>query len=237
MAAVLACGDGVAVSHGDAAALLGIARRWPGPIHVSVPYPRNHRAHGIRTHRRSTFDANDITKRLEIPVTTPAVTIVDIAASQSERRLERAINEADQKEILRFDALRNQLPRMSPRPGLARVNRLITRWTFRLTRSELERLFLRIARRAGLPVPETLVKVNGFEVDFWFPELGLVVEADSLTYHRTPAKQLADRRRDQAHIASGLVPLRFTHWQIAREPREVERILRKLTAQRRALAA
>ena len=126
---------------------------------------------------------------------------------------------------------------MSPRPGLARGNALITRWTFHLTRSDLERLFLPIARRAGLPVPQTRVIVNGFEVDFWFPELGLVVEADSLTYHRTPAKQLKDRRRDQAHIAAGLVPLRFTHWQIAHEHREVERTLVKVAARLKARAA
>jgi very-short-patch-repair endonuclease len=45
----------------------------------------------------------------------------------------------------------------------------------------------------------------------------LVVEADSLRYHRTPFKQSADRRRDNAHARSGLTALRFTHWQIHRE--------------------
>ncbi len=34
---------------------------------------------------------------------------------------------------------------------------------------------------------------------------------DGLRYHRTPAQQAADRRRDQAHAAAGLTPLRFTH--------------------------
>ena len=94
-----------------------------------------------------------------------------------------------------------------------------------------------IARRAGLPVPETRVIVNGVEVDFWFPELGLVVEADSLKYHRTPIKRLKDVRRDQEHFAADLVPLRFIDWQIAKKPGEVERTLRRVAHAIRARRA
>ena len=120
MAATLACGDEAAISHGDAVALWGIGQRSPGAIHVSVPRSCRSRPRGIKVHQRSSFDARDITRHRGISVTTPAVTIVDIAASQSEQRLERAINEADQLGVLRFEALRKQLTQMSPRPGLAR---------------------------------------------------------------------------------------------------------------------
>lgn len=63
--------------------------------------------------------------------------------------------------------------------------------------------------------------MNGFKVDFHWPDLGLVVETDSLRYHRTPAKQARDRLRDQVHTAAGLTPLRFTHAQVRYEPRHV----------------
>jgi very-short-patch-repair endonuclease len=69
-------------------------------------------------------------------------------------------------------------------------------------------------RRVGLPLPETGLMLNGFEVDFFWPDLGLVIETDGLRYHRTPAQQARDRLRDQAHTAAGLTPLRFTHAQI-----------------------
>ena len=52
-------------------------------------------------------------------------------------------------------------------------------------------------------MPLTKVWVNGFEVDFFWPELRLVVETDGLRYHRTPAEQARDRLRDQAHTAAG----------------------------------
>lgn len=67
--------------------------------------------------------------------------------------------------------------------------------------------------------------MNGFEVDFYWPDLGLVVETDGLTYHWTPAAQARDRLRDQAHTAAGLTPLRFTHAQIRYEPQHVEQLL------------
>jgi very-short-patch-repair endonuclease len=68
--------------------------------------------------------------------------------------------------------------------------------------------------------------VNGFRVDFYWSELGLVVETDGLRYHRTPAQQAKDRIRDQAHIAAGMTPLRFTHAQVQFESRSVGETLK-----------
>ena len=67
--------------------------------------------------------------------------------------------------------------------------------------------------------------MNGFKVDFHWPELGLVVETDGLRYHRTAAQQSRDRIRDQTHTAAGLTTLRFTHAQVRFQPRRVESTL------------
>jgi very-short-patch-repair endonuclease len=96
----------------------------------------------------------------------------------------------------------------------------------RYSRPERGRAALALARRAGFPAPRTSVYLNGYEVDFHFPELGLVIETDSLTYHRTAAQQKKDHARDQAHTATGLGTLRFTHGQIKFEPGHVVRVLR-----------
>jgi very-short-patch-repair endonuclease len=127
--------------------------------------------------------------------------------------------------------LADLLEQRRPIPGTALVRERLLRWTVALTDSQLERRFLPIVRRADLPPPRTQEYLNGYRVDFYFPELSLVVEADSLRYHRTAARQTADARRDQAHIAAGLVPLRFTHTQITYEAREVERTLRRVASQ------
>ena len=86
-------------------------------------------------------------------------------------------------------------------------------------------MFIPIAVRAGYPVPLTRQWVNGYEVDFYWPDLRLVVETDGLTYHRTAAQQTEDLVRDQTHFASDLTPLRFSHEQVAYEPEHVERTL------------
>jgi very-short-patch-repair endonuclease len=222
MAAVLRCGEGAALSHGDAAALLGIAPRRGGKIHVSVPVSRKPSGKGIRVHRRKPFEA---TTHHGIPVTTPACTIVDLAAERSRDEVEQAISQADLSGILKVPALVDAVQEMPRRPGLGKARQILERHTFRLTRSQLERRFLRIAKRAGLPDPQTLVKVNGFEVDFYWPDLKLVVETDGLTYHRTPQQQARDLIRDHVHAASELRPLRFTHDQISHAPGYVEKIL------------
>lgn len=70
--------------------------------------------------------------------------------------------------------------------------------------------------------------------DFFWPELGLVVETVGLRYHRTPVQQARQTLRDNAHAAAGLVPLRFTHAQVRYDPHYVEttlvRIARSITA-------
>jgi very-short-patch-repair endonuclease len=223
MGAVIACGEDAAASHGTAAAFVRMWSRGPRKIHVSVPATKHPRGKGIVVHRRAAFET---TIHRGVPVTTPACTIVDVAPTLPPHELERTINQADVLGLITVPDLRAALEEMPRRPGLAKVRRTIDRRTYRFTRSQLERAFIPIALRAGLPLPLTRQWVNGFEVDFYWPNLRLVVETDGGTYHRTPAQQTADRRRDQTHTASGLTNLRFTHGQIRYEPGHVEEILR-----------
>jgi very-short-patch-repair endonuclease len=116
------------------------------------------------------------------------------------------------------------------RAGVKRVKRVLDRLTFVLTDSELERLFLAIAYRAGLPKPVTRRYMNGWRVDFYWPGLDLVVECDSLRYHRTASKQTKDVLRDQAHVLAGRERLRVTHWQVKYEAGYVESLLRTVAA-------
>src|SRR3954464_11027139 len=115
---------------------------------------------------------------------------------------------------------------MRRRTGARRVVALLDRDPYVVTDTRLEQRFLRIARRAGLPRPETQRHLDGGRVDFYWPALDLIVEADSLRFHRTPAQQREDRLRDQTHFKAEIRTLRFTHWQIWHEPDHVESVLR-----------
>jgi very-short-patch-repair endonuclease len=176
-----------------------------------------------------------MTSEYGIPVTTPVQTIIDMSLRLDRRGVERMINEADNHNLVHPPELREALDQRAGEPGVANLRHILDRRTFRLTKEELERRFLPLARRAGLPVPLTGQIVNEFEVDFYWPDLGLVVETDGLRYHRTPAEQARDRLRDQAHTAAGLTQLRFTHEQVRYEPEYVVRILSQ-TASRFAIS-
>jgi very-short-patch-repair endonuclease len=225
MAAVLRCGEGAALSHEAAGAHWGILRRPRNVIDISGPALVRAPNEPIAFHQRR-LSAGDVTRREGIPVTTPVCTLVDLATRLTPSREEAAVNEADSLGLIDPEALRRALDEMpARRPGAPALRTLIDQATFALTDSELERRFLRIVRQAGLPKPLTQQAVNGFRVDFYWPDLELIVETDSLRYHRTPAKQTRDRLRDQVHTAAGFICLRFTHRQITFEPAHVVAIL------------
>lgn len=134
------------------------------------------------------------------------------------------------RDLVHVEPLRRALDHTAPRPGVAVIRKLIDRNTLVLTDTQLERLFVPIARRAGLPKPLTQQWVNGGRVDFYWPKLKLVVETDGGRFHRTPFQQAKDRRRDHQHLMAGLIPLRFVHGQVRFEPAKVEQVLRAVTA-------
>jgi very-short-patch-repair endonuclease len=159
-------------------------------------------------------------------VTTPVRTLIDLGTRLSAQALEGAINEADNEDVIDPVALGAELEGRRGQRGVGALRKILNRGDFVLTDSELERRFLPIAKRAGLGKPLTQAWVNGFRVDFHWPDLRLVVETDGLRYHRTPSEQAKDRVRDQTHIAAGMSSLRFTHWQVRYDPGYVERTLR-----------
>ena len=229
MAAVLACGDRAVLSHETAATLWKI--RHSHRLEVTAPTCRCRP--GITVHRRE-LRQRDMTVRDGIPVTTPAATLIDLATRLGDGSLERAINQGDQLHLIDPERLRSELDDVGLRRGAPRLRRMLDRYTFSFTRSELEHALIPIALRAGLGMPLTCVYLNGYEVDFYWPDLGLVVEADGLRYHRTAQQQTTDLERDQAHIRAGLHCLRFSHGQIRFDPGHVEATLRAVASRLRA---
>jgi hypothetical protein len=236
MAAVLAC-PGSVVSHSSAAALWRMGSERHGLIELSLPSLSRRCRPGLQIHQRPSLKERDLTREYGIPVTTPIQTLIDMSLRLDRPGVERMINEADKYNVMHPPQLREALDARAGERGVARLRHILDRRTFRLTKEELERRFLPLASKAGLPTPLTGQWVNKFEVDFYWPDLGLVVETDGLRYHRTPAEQARDRLRDQTHTAAGLTPLRFTHEQVRYEPEHVLAVLKataRLLAERAA---
>jgi Protein of unknown function (DUF559)/Transcriptional regulator, AbiEi antitoxin/AbiEi antitoxin C-terminal domain len=228
LAAVLMCGDDALLSHRSAAELWGIGREWDRRIDVTIRREVKIRRRGIKVRRRASLPDSSMTRRHGIPVTTPVQTLIDLATELKLLRLERAVNQADVHDLVDPETLRRALDAYVGMPGVKTLRTMLDRHTFRLSDSDLEILFRPLARAAAYPSPLSKHWVLDYEVDFWFPAQGLVVETDGLRYHRTPSQQARMARRDQRHQAAGLRVLRFTHWQIAYEPDEVTAVLRQI---------
>jgi hypothetical protein len=144
MAAVLACGDGAALSHESAAALWGIRKGGLHPIDVSVPKNRHIGLPGIRPHRRNPMPP--ATTIGAIPLSQPLFTLVDLAATLESDPLEAAINEADKLDLVDPEALEAALEHIPRYPGKGRLKATLARYS--RTDSNLERRFLAIVRKA-----------------------------------------------------------------------------------------
>jgi very-short-patch-repair endonuclease len=222
MAAVLAGGTNAQLSHRSGAALWGIRPQRGGLIDVSVPISVYRRRPGIKLHRRAELRRRFVSG---IPVGDPVTILIDLASELTIDEVEDAVNEADRLGLMRTDRLRTALDEELRRPGLGRLKEILDSQTFSKVQTKLERRFLPIARAAGLPKPKTQVRLSRYRVDFHWPQLGLVVETDSLTYHRTASQQVVDITRDQEHTRAGLRTLRFTHSQVFNRPAYVREVL------------
>ncbi len=228
MAAVLVCGDGAALSHRSAADLWGIGKEERGRIDLTVRRECRIRRAGLKVRARASLPEGSVVRRFGIPVTNPTQTLVDLATELKPLRLERAVNQADVHDLVDPETLRRSLDAYVGMPGARTLRTMLDRHTFRLSDSDLEIYFRPLALAAGFPMPLSKQWVLGFEVDFHFPDHGLIVETDGLRYHRTPAQQARMVKRDQTHTSHGFRVLRFTHWQIAHAPNEVAEVLTRV---------
>ena len=106
-------------------------------------------------------------------------------------------------------------------PGARTLRTMLDRHTFRLSDSDLEIYFRPLALAAGFPLPLSKQWVLGFEVDFHFPDHGLIVATDGLALPPDPGPAGADgQTRPDPHLTRLPRPP-LHHWQIANAPNEV----------------
>lgn len=102
--------------------------------------------------------------------------------------------------------------------------------------SDLERDFLAICRRYGVPKPRTQVKIGGHRVDFLWPEARLAVETDGYVYHRGRQAMRDDNDRDIELELRGIRVVRIDDSRIADDPAGVARDVLGLLRLQRASA-
>ena len=232
-AAVAACGERAVLSHWDAATHWGLMPLHGRLIHVTTPL-RSGRAPDrtrIRLHRVGALRAWECTLIEDMPTTTVARTLLDLAPLLRPRTMEETIAHANRLDLFDLVAVRRCLeahPRQHGAPALRRLLDTLEGVGTADARSVLEVLVLQLCDDHGLPRPIANSTVNGILVDFFWPAKKLMVEADSYTYHSMPGAFERDRERDQRLTLAGYTVIRFTYQQVTRQPGLVRRRLWRL---------
>jgi very-short-patch-repair endonuclease len=218
LAAVWAYGERAALSHRSAAAAWGLRGGGAARLDVTVHARSITARAGTRPHL--TTRPVETTSLGLLPITTPARTLLDLAAVVPAHQLDAALKQAEVLglfDLRTFAAVLEAHPR---RPGRRALAAALAR-DLPQTLSDLEDRFLALCDAHALPRPAVNARPLGFRVDFLWPQRRLVVEADGWRYHRTRAAFESDRARDQALAAAGYVVVRFTHRQITEAPADL----------------
>ena len=228
-AAVLACGEGAAVSHRSAAEIWGIRSPWSGRPEVTAPSECRHPQ--IKTYE-SCLPCDEVTTHEGLPVTTPARTLLDLGLVLRPHEVEQALNQLEVLRLWDEVGIAELLDRHPRRRGTRTLRMLVARGREgeRVTKRELEARFQSFVARHRLPPPATNVLVAGLEVDCAWPEAKLVVELDSRTHHLTRHAFERDRERDRILTLAGWRVVRITWRQLARDGPRLARDLRALLA-------
>ncbi|HZU61127.1 MAG TPA: DUF559 domain-containing protein [Solirubrobacteraceae bacterium] len=219
-AALLSLGPTAVLSHGTAAALWRIAEPGTSEIDVTLPGRQARPRPGIRLHRVPGLDPADIRIHSGLRLTSPARTLIDMAAHVRPWELESAFGEARAKRLIHDGALIASLTRL-PRnhTGASIVRRLLrSEPGSTYTRSKAERRVRRLMTEAELPQPLVNARRHGFTLDFLWPEERLVLEVDGVGTHGDRLAFERDRRRDQVLAAFGYTVIRVTWDQLCAEP-------------------
>jgi hypothetical protein len=205
------------LSHQSTGAALGVIT-YSGRAHVTVPTARR-RQQGIVWHT-SLLPVDEVDRLHGIPVTTPARTLLDLAATLDRHRLARAIDRAEAMRLTSPTSLAALLERYPRRRGVAKLREILREGEIglRITKSELEDRFLAFVDLNGLPRPETNLWMEAgggwLEVDCVWRESRLIVELDGRAFHETALAFETDRSRDRVLIAAGWRVIRVTYRQL-----------------------
>jgi hypothetical protein len=197
MAGVLACGARAVLSHQNAGALLDLRRMASAAVHVTVPGRTQRGPRGLKVHRVRVLDPDDCTVVENIPVTSVARTMLDLAEVLPLRQVIRVLEQAERIGVFDLVAIRAVLARNPGRHGSKPLRRALADFggTAPFVNSDWERDLLDFCDDHSIPRPELNVLVEGFLVDALWRDQQLVVELDSWTHHRSKRAFVEDRHK------------------------------------------
>jgi len=192
---------------------------------LSTAHMRSARGHIL--HLVDEMPECDVEVLRGIPVTSPARTLLDLAAAVDEEVLEVALDDALCTHKVRLPRLKWRLEQLGVKgkPGTVALRRLLdVRGDGSVVPTTiLETKLVRLLRSAKLPIGQAqhIFQENGrvvARVDFVYPEQRVVVEVDGARWHAGQRARVRDAERDNYLNVRGWTVLRFTWFDVVERP-------------------
>lgn len=188
-------GDAAALSHRSAAALWGVGEEHRGQIDLTVRRREARPRHGLRIHGRPALAPEAIVTFEDLPVTSPVQTLIDIATELGPIAIERAVNDADKRDLIDPEALRLALNDHAGEPGVCPAARSSTA----SPSASPTRTWRSTSARSPPPPASPPRSANsgstGSKSTFFWPNLGLVVETSGFSRITYLLRRSMARRR------------------------------------------
>ncbi|HKP88544.1 MAG TPA: hypothetical protein VJT75_01090 [Thermoleophilaceae bacterium] len=186
------------LSYGSGGACYGFHSFDPGFEVITRPgHGGCRRYRGVLVYRSTTL-ADEVTRFDDIPITTAARVLVDLAAAGlDDRRLGRAFRESIRLKRTTAARVGHCARRHVHAPGASRLAALATRYgqvPYHRTRSDAEGRSLELLNDAGAERAEVNVTIAGEEADLVFRGRKEIIEIDGPQFHRFPDEDERKRR-------------------------------------------
>jgi hypothetical protein len=186
-------------SHRTAAALLGLRELTVGRLELTIVADHTPKRPPLRVHRVcETPPADELRTRDGLTHSSAMRMLVELASRETSEELSRLITAAARKRLLDPNRVEQSLIRHA---GARRIGNLRAALAaYRPTpadKSGFEREFAQwITTDPRIPPPQRNVYLGGWELDFYWPDHGVVAETDGERYHMLPADRERDYRKD-----------------------------------------
>jgi very-short-patch-repair endonuclease len=210
-AAVLACRPRALLAGRTAARAFELPAREPDTIEVTVVGRTRHSFANVRVRKLDWLPRRELHHLEGIPISSPSLTLMDVAGHGDADELIGCLHEARVKEVVTDEDLRATLAAHPNRRGARSLRALLqTEGGVRLTRSPAERRALKVMRRHGLEPDASDHPVGPYRLDFYFERERVAVEYDGRATHDNPKRFVQDRRKIAYLAARGILTVPLT---------------------------
>lgn len=236
LAGLWSAGEQAALGRFCALRLWGL---WSGMAGVDLVSPRARVTTGstvpVRTHAR--LRPGDVVQRGLFRVTSLPFTIGDLAAVVTEPELLRLADRAIASARMNLDDLREMVDRFREIEGVENLRLVLAQLdpASRWTRSDGERMWLRIVRSLGVEAPRANTRADGADgrrryLDFAWERFRIAVEIDLHPAHGTTLGRREDGHRQNALVLAGWTVLRFDLADLLLRPDQVRQTVARALA-------